>query len=369
MLEKVYKQKLQELNLEFDESQLNLIKQLEKYLTHFHDVKSKNLLSKLSAFFTAKNSQPHLGVYIWGEVGRGKSMIMNLFFDSIEIAGKLKIHFHEFMLSFHKKVEALRKKHVKDPILKVAQELADKYKVICLDELQINNIADAMVVGRLFEALFKHEVFVFITSNRYPDELFKDGLQRERFIPFIELIKKQLEVYNLNNFKDYRCEKIAHIKKTYLYPINKENKSTIENIILELTGHTRLLSKQVTVDENKMLTVNNSYGNLAMFTFSELCEIPLGAIDYLALTKSFTTIILINIPKFTPDHHNEALRFITLIDCLYENKVKLICLAEASIDNLYAKGKNHFEFARTISRLKEMQSHEYLSASLKEVAA
>lgn len=304
-------------------------------------------------------------MYIWGDVGRGKSMILDLFFSSIPFDEKLKIHFHKFILDFHKKLNALRansKGKSSDYITQIAKELSERYKVICLDELQINNIVDAMVVGRLFESLLHNGCYIFFTSNRHPSELFKDGLQRERFLPFIHLIEDKLDVFELNNYEDYRLRGLSNIQKHYYCPLGSRTSKKIDDIIFKLTGHTNNFKEvEIFSDKQKPIRLHNTYGTLAVFSFKELCEVPLGAIDYMAICKHFNTIIVKNIPKLNKDNHNEVLRFITFIDCVYETKTTLICSAAAEPEKLYNSGKNAFEFKRTISRLNEISSTKYLA--------
>lgn len=360
---------------EADPSQLELIKKLGRYKIALERQKKKARICKIiERFYKSKAHHKSLGIYIWGDVGRGKTMIMDLFYNNLNIQEKTKVHFYEFMISVHKQLDEMRLKHKHtyknyDYIKELSANIAARYKVLCIDELQINNIADAMIVGRLFKALLTNHVLIFFTSNRPPEDLFKDGLQRDHFLPFIELVNDKLEVYQLNNFCDYRLSNLLHIKQSYLTPLGKETDQEIDNIIFELTGRRTLLPREVTVDQNKLLTVMQSYGNIAVFTFKELCEIPLGAIDYLALCNTFNTLIIKNIPYLTADHHNEALRFITLIDCLYEKRTRLICSAMNLPEKLYEGGKNQFEFQRTISRLKEMQTKEYFHQQNYEQAA
>lgn len=361
MLEKLYHRQIAESKLEEDSSQLALIHKLEKY-RHKIDIPKKVFSTLLTAvgFKTHRHSR---GVYIWGDVGRGKSMLMDLFFNSLATDKKLRVHFHSFIKDFHRSLDVWRKKHkdseaAVDPIPQLAKEISQKYHVLCFDELQVNNIADAMILYRLFDSLINNGTYLFITSNRVPSDLYKDGLQRERFLPFIHLVKTELEVCELNNYKDYRMEKLRSLKHTYITPLGR--KDELENIIKTLTGHSQLNEEDVYVDQSRHLKSVRSYGNLAVFTFRELCEVSYGAIDYLALCNRFNTIIIKNIPQLNADNHNEALRFITLIDCMYENKTKLICTAADKPELLYNNGKNAFEFQRTVSRLNEMQSEEYI---------
>lgn len=364
-MEKIYLDFAAENNLSADPSQVELVALLEKYRAEIEEKKRGGL----SSLLRLKASSLRAGVYVWGDVGRGKSMLLNIFFGALTTPKKLYKHFHEFMIGIHKELHSQQKQNEsglkkKDFIIKIADELAEKYHVIYLDELQINNIADAMLVGRLFKALQERGVYVFFSSNFYPDELFKDGLQRERFLPFIELVNANFDVFNLNNYRDYRLDKLSQIVSVYLFPLSHAGDAELARIINDLTGSKMLRAKVINIDDNRSITAHHSYGNIAVFSFGELCEIPLGAVDYLALCQTFSTIIIKNIPKLSEDRYNEALRFITLIDCMYNSRTKLICTAEVQAEKLYEHGKCAFEFKRTISRLIEMQSAEYLGASM-----
>ncbi|CAK6554190.1 MAG: hypothetical protein IRD7MM_06370 [Candidatus Midichloria mitochondrii] len=365
MLEASYKNLLKAMGLIDDPSQLELVRLLQSYQRKLLSSRSCTFTERIKEFFNKNQSCPitKMGVYIWGDVGRGKSMIMDFFFNHTHNISKKRSHFHQFMVEFHK---SMIKWHSKNNVSRsnaisdVVENIAKSVKVICLDELQVNNIADAMVLQRLFNGLFKKGIFLFITSNFRPEDLFKDGLQRENFLPCIQLINSRLDVFNLNNHIDYRLEKISNIEKLYYWPLDEELPYYIYLVLSTLLGEHDFSPRTIKVDDNNYLTVLKSYGKTAMFSFLELCEIPLGILEYLAVCKNFRTIIITGIPQMKNENHNEALRFITLIDCIYEHKNKLICTAEAAIDDLYVGTKHKTEFKRTISRLHEMQSANYL---------
>jgi cell division protein ZapE len=299
-------------------------------------------------------------MYVWGGVGRGKSVMINLFYDEADIKLKKRMHFHEFMAHTHKELERIRNLNEKidDHVKYYAQGVAKECHLLVLDELQINNIADAMIVGRLFSWLIHFDVYIFFSSNRMPHDLFNDGLQRDGFLAFLQLIDEKMDVFNLDNATDYRSES-AHIGDSYLQPVTKHNLALVETFIHQISGEKPLYEQKLLVDKNRYITAYQTYGQMAVFTFKELCEVNLGAIDYIAICKNFNKIIIKFIPKLKPENHNELLRFITLIDCLYEAGTKLICLAECEIDDIYSNGKHAFEFQRTISRLKQMHSGEH----------
>ena len=367
-MEKAYEEFIKDNGFVKDELQLNLLDKLSEFkLSIENEERSNSFLGRLfgkaaKADYTSVSSAK--GIYIWGDVGRGKTAMMDLFFENLETESKRRIHFHEFMSEFHGLLKKWRDENsdeeAKDPIPKIIKKVSKKCAVLCFDELQVNNIADAMILGRIFEALIENGTFIAITSNRIPSDLFKDGLQRERFLPCISLIEKELEVFHLNNNQDYRMIKLADLQQVYQYPLGKDASKFIKDTVKLLTGHTKLESMDLKVNKRKKLRIKNYHGTVALFSFAELCEASLGAVDYLALCKNFRTIIIKDIPKLSSDNHNEALRFITLIDCMYESGTKLICTAAAESDKLYEEGKNNFEFHRTVSRLTEMQSKDYL---------
>jgi cell division protein ZapE len=262
------------------------------------------------------------------------------------------------MLNTHKSLDELRKTNLKrDTLALHAKNLYSKYDVFIFDELQINNIADAMIVGRLFEKLIKNGCYVFFSSNRVPSDLFLDGLQRERFLPFISLITEKLDVFQLDNFIDYRVADLNLHNNVYFHPLSK--KAEFYNLVTSICGEIKCSERLIVIDQNHNFKALKACGSLAIFSFNELCESPLGSIDYFAIGKEFNIIALENIPVLGPDKHNEALRFITLIDCLYENGNKIIFLAEDDAENLYQTGRNKFEFARTISRINEIKKFNY----------
>ncbi len=370
-LEEIYQALIEERGLENDSNQLQLIKTIDPYKNYLEErYNSTSLLKKFFRSLYPKQEVNKNGIYIYGDVGRGKSMIMDLFYNNLNLKKKQRIHFYQFMLDFHGALHAYLESNQNvngdiDHVILLAEKIAGEVDVLCLDELQINNIADAMIVGRLFQALIENGTFIVITSNCAPDELFKDGLQRERFLPFIDITKEKLVIFHLNNFKDYRLSKLTSLEKSYFYPSNQEsdNSEDFKEVIELIIGQNKLERKELTVDNNRILKLERVYRNVVVFTFNELCFMPLGTIDYVTIIRNFNTLIIEDIPQLGNDNHNEALRFITLIDCLYENHTRLICFAAAPVDQIYNGTKNQFEFKRTISRLKEMQSIEYITYS------
>jgi cell division protein ZapE len=303
------------------------------------------------------------GIYIWGPVGTGKSMLMDLFFADAPVKRKRRVHFHEFMLEVHQRLFERRKVTAgsggeSDTIPPIARAIAAEARLLCFDEIQVTNIADAMILWRLFDTLFAAGVTVVATSNRVPDDLYRGGLQRDRFQPFIDLVKAKLEVLALDAGRDYRLQRLRQLDM-YLTPSGAWADRKLEAAFASLTdgaaGNRRVLRTQ-----GRDVVVPRAAPGVAWADFEEWCGKPLGAADYLCIAEHFHTVILRNVPRLTPRNRDRAWRFTTLVDALYEKKVKLICSAEAPPDQLYIEGDGAFEFQRVVSRLMEMQSPEYL---------
>ena len=307
-----------------------------------------------------RRGEPPQGLYIYGGVGAGKSMLMDVFFATAPTTKKRRAHFHAFLQDVHARFNAFRKSKGADegdPIPSVADALAEEALLLCFDELQVTSIVDAMILGRLFEALFARGVVVVATSNRPPKDLYKDGLQRDRFIPFIKLIEAKLDLYQLASAADYRLERMLGIR-VYYSPADSAAVRVLDTVFSVLANDVAPGIERLEV-KGRILEIVSA-GGVARASFDELCNRPLGPADYLALADRFHTLILDHIPKMGPDQATEARRFITLVDALYEAKVKLICSADAPPRALYADGEGAFEFERLVSRLMEMQSAEYL---------
>ena len=308
--------------------------------------------------------EPPAGVYMWGGVGRGKSMLMDLFFGCIHMRRKRRIHFLEFMLDVHARLRVEREKEVGDPIAPVAAAIAEEVKVLCFDEIMVTNSPDAMILSRLFSELLRHGVTVVMTSNRPPRDLYKDGLNREHFLPFIELIESRMRVLALNGPVDYRRDRLGQVE-TWLVPNGPVATAELSAAFFRLTDYPpedreHVPSEELPVGGGRTLHVPKSLKGVAVFSFKRLCGEARGSADYLAVARRFHTVILVGIPKLGPENRNEAARFVQLIDALYEHKVKLLAAADAPPGALYEKGDGRFEFERTISRLEEMRSDDYL---------
>ena len=309
--------------------------------------------------------EPPAGVYMWGGVGRGKSMLMDLAFHCIPYAPKRRVHFHEFMQEVHERLRVERAKEQGDPIPPLARAIAAEAKLLCFDEMVINNSADAMILSRLFSQLLEAGVTVVTTSNRPPQDLYLNGLNRELFLPFIALIERELKVVPLNGPTDYRLDRLGGMPTWYV-PNGPAATEALREAFFRLTDYPPEDRANVPTEELKLaggrtLHVPKSLKGVAVFSFKRLCGEARGAADYLAIARHFHTIILVGIPKLGPENRNEAARFVTLIDALYEHKVKLLAAADAQPQDLYVAGDGAFEFERTASRLLEMQSADYLA--------
>lgn len=300
-------------------------------------------------------------VYLWGDVGRGKSMLMDLFYDHLpDSIRSRRIHYHAFMTEIHEALHRIRKEQpdLQDPLPHIAAEFAEQCRVLCLDEFQVTDIADAMILSRLFAALLEEGVITVTTSNRPPDSLYANGLQRESFLPFIALVKERFEVLALEHDQDYRLIKLRG-SEVYLQP--GSNVKPLQEIFDSLRRHE---PQPATLHvKGREVVLKKTADGMAWASFDELCAKALGAEDYNTLAREFHTLFLTHIPRLTPENRNEAKRFVTLIDALYEQRTRLICSADAAPHELYEKGDGHFEFQRTISRLMEMQSAAYIGAS------
>jgi cell division protein ZapE len=301
------------------------------------------------------------GLYLVGEVGRGKSMLMDLFFEAAEVPRKRRIHFHEFMQETHRRFHQIKRDDpaIDDPIPPLADMIAEEAALLCFDEFQVHDIVDAMILGRLFEALFARLVVVVATSNTLPDDLFKGKPGRDAFLPFIALLKKNLDVLVLDAARDYRRERARALKAWYA-PADRRADDAIDQVFATLTEGAAPQASSLTIAGRKLIVPLTAAG-IARFDFSALCGVPLGAGDYLALATHYHTILLDGIPRLSPDNFDEARRFVTLVDALYEHRVKLYASAAAMPDDLYRSGEGAKIFERTASRLEEMQSDTYLA--------
>ncbi len=313
----------------------------------------------LSGLLKSKKSAVVHGLYLYGDVGRGKSMLMDLFFDCVNVAKKRRVHFHQFMLEIHARLHRLgmQTDETENVITRLAGEIADDAFLLCFDEFHVSNIADAMILGRLFSALFDAGVVIVTTSNWPPEELYKNGLQRDRFLPFIDLIKSHMTIHRLAGAIDHRFEQMRGLEN-YFYPLGNNATEKLKDILLQLIDGAELDPVQLPV-QGRIVTIPCAAKGVAYFTFDALCRQPLGAAEYVAIAECFHTLLLDGVPHFNAEQRNEIVRFTTLIDALYEAKVKFFMTAEGPPEQLCPLGEQAFDFQRTISRLVEMQSEEY----------
>ena len=299
------------------------------------------------------------GLYIHGAVGRGKTMLMDLFYARVAFEPKRRVHFHTFMADVHERIALARKTHPGDPIPAVAQQIADQARLLCFDELHVTDIADAMILGRLFKGLFESHVVIVATSNAKPSDLYRNGLNRQLFLPFVDLIEDNMDVLELVSAKDYRLEKLAG-QPLYFTPAGAAARAELDRVWLRLSGGQAGEPVELEVKGRRVRVPRAAMG-IARFSFADLCEKPLGTLDYLQIARTFHTVFIDAIPIMGPQRRNEARRFINLIDTLYDGRVGLVVSADAEPDELFVSGDGADLFERTASRLIEMRSEAYLA--------
>jgi cell division protein ZapE len=352
--------------IEADEAQRAAARRLDRLALELAGWKPAGRSGVLGSLFRARVSPPR-GVYLHGAVGRGKTMLMDLFYEVSSFAPKRRLHFHAFMSEVHERIQRGRATTDGDPIPFVAAEIAAEAQLLCFDELTITDIADAMILARLFKALFARDVVVVATSNAAPARLYWNGLNRQLFLPFIALVESHMDVVELKASKDFRLDKLAG-RPLYFTPCDARAAQGLDEHWERLTGHHPGAPGMLEVKGRKVPVPLASMG-VARFTFRDLCEAPLGTLDYLEIARAFHTIVLECIPVLTPDRRNEARRLIHLIDTLYDNRNCLIVSAEAEPDRLYPEGDGAVLFERTASRLMEMRSEAYLARNGSHLAA
>jgi len=355
-LTEIYNARVKTGELHSDPVQLQALELFQALVSTQKQAPTKTGFSRL---FQRKCDPVEKGIYIYGGVGRGKSMLMDLFFDAAQTSHKRRVHFHAFLQEIHEGMHKARLDGVKDALEPVANRVIEQACLLCFDEMQITDITDAMIVGRLFEKLFAAGVVIVTTSNRQPDDLYKDGLNRQLFLPFIGLIKDRMTVYNLASENDHRQNRLQG-HRSYFSPLNEASEMAIRRVWSDLVG--RAPKPLVLTRKLREIILPAFHGGVAMASFSDLCGQPLGPGDFLMIAENIRVLILKDVPRLTKAHQNEAKRFVTLIDALYEAKVKLVMSAAAQPEQLYQTGRGAFEFERTASRLREMQSADWGSA-------
>jgi cell division protein ZapE len=357
LLEQQYKAKVTLNLIRHDDAQIQALKHLQKLLEQIllsvqHD--QKPLAQKL----LSSSPEKCRSLYIFGDVGRGKSMLMEMFYEACPIEKKRRVHFNTFMLEVHAYTHRCHQEQIKDAISSLAKQIRNSVVLLCFDEFHVTDIADAMILGRLFSKLFELGVVVVMTSNRHPNELYQGGLLREKFLFFIRILEDEAEILELVAKKDFRLDYLPGSKTTYYYPLDQHAEDFTWQYYRALT-HSAPINPIVLSVLGREISLLSAYQNVALTSFEQLCVDSLGAADYLEIANAFDTLIIVGIPKLTAEKRNEAKRFVTLIDALYEHKVKLICTAEVPAQELYLEGDGSFEFGRTVSRLIEMQSEAY----------
>lgn len=350
-----------------DPTQSTLADSLDALAASFRPGKAKGALGWLRSIGAGKPTPR--GLYIWGGVGRGKTLLMDLFFAAVRTTRKRRVHFHQFMIEVHDGLNAVRRgmkngdANGGDPIASVARKLAGEIDLLCFDEFAVYDIADAMILGRLFEQLLERGVAIVATSNVAPDDLYKDGLNRALFLPFIALLKVRLTVFHLDAPRDYRLDRTG-TERRYATPLGPEAEACLSAQFRRLSGVEHGAQAELW-SKGRRLAVPEAADGVARFSFEDLCARPLGAGDYLKIADAFPTIVLSDVPVLSPARRNEAKRLIKLIDTLYDERIKIIVSAEAEPDELWAgtDGAEAFEFRRTASRLIEMRSDAYWDAA------
>jgi cell division protein ZapE len=354
-----YLELVQDKHLEYNKSQEMLVLKLSGLSQDLDAeiMKKNNLKEKLFKKYLGLKSKFLLkGIYIYGGVGVGKSMLMDLFYANSKVRKKRRLHFHEFMNEIHDSIDIARREKEEDPIQVTASKIISEADLICLDEMQISDVADAMIVGRVFEHFFKVGLIIVTTSNRHPQDLYKNGLNRQLFLPFITMIMDKMRIENIISEKDFRRHKLSGIKK-YFLSSSAENNQEFDNLVQSFNlNKGNGLRLQV---KGRQIFFSKFYNGVALIDFNELCSVPLGSLDYYSILNHFKLFFLDKIPQLTRQRNDSAKRFITLIDTVYEKKIELICRAQTTPDTLYDGGENNFEFRRTVSRLFEMQSKDW----------
>ncbi|MDX1443853.1 MAG: cell division protein ZapE [Gammaproteobacteria bacterium] len=344
-----------------DPAQARAVEALQALWLDLQDAPHPSLFDRLKSALQPGpvEREPVTGLYLWGGVGRGKTYLMDAFFHSLPFAEKRRQHFHRFMYDVHARLKRL--KHLEDPLKRVAQDISRDTRVICFDEFFVSDIADAMILGRLLDWLFNYGVTLVATSNVKPDDLYRDGLQRARFLPAIELLKRHVRVLNVDGGVDYRL-RVLEMAEIYHYPLDDAADENLEHSFNAMCPDPEDIQLGGSIEiEGRDIPIVKCGEGVAWFEFAALCEGPRSAADYIEIARLFNTVLLANVPQLDSLRENEARRFITLIDELYDHQVKLMISAEVAMEDLYIGNRLKFEFQRTLSRLQEMQSHQYLA--------
>jgi cell division protein ZapE len=357
-----YSEQLQHGLLEEDSAQRTVVDALQRLhseLLTAKPAKSPSFTERLFSRNQSETDSSSHGIYIWGGVGRGKTRLMDLFFNSLDFEHKQRLHFHHFMRTIHKELAQL--KGQRDPLNIVAANLSHRTKILCLDELYVSDIGDAMLLGRLLQGLFQHGIILVATTNIPPDHLYRDGLQRLAFLPTIALIKEQMQIVELSGSTDYRL-KYLESAKLYHTPLNEDSNQLLHAEFQHLATSKIHIGEAISI-EGRYIPVISRADDIIWFDFTVLCGGPRSSADYIEIARQFHTLILSSIPIMTDEQNDHIRRFMILIDELYDRNVKVIISADSTPDKLYQGNQLAFEYRRTASRLQEMQSRSYLAKS------
>ncbi len=352
-----YRRLVESGELKLDPAQLHAAEKLQRLGADLAQSSVKRFGRVLSPFSRKRRETP-VGLYLFGGVGRGKTLLLDLFFEEVKFGPKRRLHFQEFMAEAHESID-LARRNAADPVEMAAVKIASEAALLCFDELEITDIADAMIVGRLFRHLFDRGVVMVATSNSAPRDLYRGGLNRQLFQPFIRMIEERMEILEVEAAKDYRLERLTG-GDLYFVPADESARTAMDACWLRLTGQKRGVPQSLVVKGRNIAVPETALG-VARFPFADLCEAPLGPLDYQRIAHSFHTLMIDNIPSLGPEKRNAARRLVTLIDALYDNGVGLIASAEAEPEELHLDGDGGTAFARTASRLMEMRSEAYLA--------
>ena len=358
-----YKQDLQQDDFLFDAAQENAVKHLQRL---YEDLLAKpvavsgfkKVLNRWKKVYSKPEIAPVKGLYFWGGVGRGKTYLVDTFYDCLPFEEKMRVHFHRFMHRVHQELKTLSGQS--DPLKIIAKKFASETRIICFDEFFVSDITDAMILGTLFEELFAHNVTLVATSNIIPDELYRNGLQRERFLPAIKLINQHTDIVNVDSGVDYRLRTLEQAE-IYHHPLDKKADENLAHYFRQLSCEPGEQNIDIEINNRQLRTIAASDG-VVHFDFSVLCESARSQSDYMEISQIYHTVLMANVKQMGVDTDDTTRRFIALVDEFYERNVKLIMSAEQPLENLYSGGRLAFEFKRCLSRLQEMQSHDYLAS-------
>lgn len=354
-----YQQDLQDPAFKYDEAQENAVKELQRLYDELtHPEQKVTWRIKFASKFGKGMRKPSIqGIYFWGGVGRGKTYLVDTFFDCLPFERKMRIHFHRFMHRVHEELKTLGGQQ--DPLKIVAARFAKEAKIICFDEFFVSDITDAMILGTLMEELFSHGIVLVATSNIIPDELYRNGLQRARFLPAIDLLNQNTRIINVDSGIDYRLRTLKQAE-IFHYPLDQQATENLHKYFKQLAPEEGCDGKNIEVEGRMIPSIHDADG-VVMFEFKALCDGPRSQADYMELSRCYHTVLVANVMQMGQTTDDIARRFIAMVDEFYERNVKLIMSANVALESLYTEGQLSFEFKRCLSRLKEMQSHEYLA--------